>query len=363
MTSKPSLHPAWVAGGIFLLVSLWLLSGVFSAGEAKIQIGQSAVEAPRMRVRVMDSLARELTREAQVSGRTAPLREVTLRAQASGRLLEIAAQRGQRLQQGELIARLESGDRPARLAQAEAQVDKRVLEFEAAQKLHRQGVISPLELSAARSNLLQARAERDQAETALSHVELRAPFDGVLESRALEIGHYVNTGDEFGRFIQNQPFLVKAQVPEDVVVYLRQGQSARALLPDGREVDGILRYVASQADAATRTFPLELEVRGLAKPVIAGGSAVLMLPLELVRVHVVEPAALALSDAGEFGIKAVNDRGEVEFHRGEIAQAGQREIWLSGLPEQLRVITVGQGFVSQGDRVEAVISAAGEPEA
>ena len=88
---------------------------------------------------------------------------------------------------------------------------------------------------------------------------------------------------------------------------------------------------------------------------IAGGSAILMLPLEEVRVHVVDPASLALDNGEHFGIKSVDEHGRVTFHRATIKQAGKDEIWLGDLPDQLRIITVGQGFVSAGEEVEPVL--------
>lgn len=358
MSKQTSIHPGWFAGGLLLLVILWMLTGLFSSdADDSQEAADSAAGKPLTRVRVMDSQAQDLTREARVSARTAAMREVNLRAEVSGRVLDILVERGTWVETGAVIARLDKGDRPARLEQAQAQLKRRELEYRAAQNLHKKKVISDVELATARANMTAALAELQQVRTALENCDIVAPFAGVLESRAMEIGHYANVGDHFGRFIQRQPFLVKAQVPEDVVVYLYQGLSSRALLPDGREVDGQLRYVANKADENTRTFPVELEVRGLKEPVIAGASAVLMLPLELVRAHVVNASALALNDAGEFGVKAVNEQGVVEFHAGKIVQAQQGEIWLTGLPEKLRIISVGQGFVSSGDQVEAVTSA------
>ena len=359
MKLQRAIHPGWIAGGIFAVVLLWLFSGMFS-GESEDVAVKSAEPVHRLKVRARDSQAQDLTRVANVSGRTAPSRQVLLRAEVEGRLLELVAERGQLLAAGDVIARLEPSDRPAQLSRAKASMQERELQFRAAQKLRGKDLLSPVELAAAQSNLALAKADLEKAEQGVANSVIRAPFAGVLESREVELGDFVRVGDSFGRFIQRQPFLVLAQVTEDVVTFLHTGQSARALLPDGREVDGVLRYVATQANDATRTFPLELEVRGLDKPVIAGGSAVLMLPLELVRAHVLGPSALALSDEGEFGVMSVTAENRVEFHTATIAHAGNKEIWLTGLPDQLRIITVGQGFVSAGDEVNVLLEKASE---
>lgn len=352
MTSR---HPGWIAGGILLLVCIWLLSGAFGSDDAHDEQTSTQTEAPKLRVRVVESQAAERIREARVSARTAPLRAVALRAETAGRVTTIAVERGQPVQQGEVLFELETGDRAARVQRAQAQVEERKLQYQAAQRLARQNLQSPVEVASAKSNLSLAEAELLQAQEALRNTRIRAPFDGMLDSRQVEQGDYLSVGDPIGRFIQIEPFLVQAQVSEDVVVFLKPGQNARAQLPDGSEASGVLRHVAREADANTRMFPVELLVAAHHEPVIAGGSAVLMLPLERVQVHVVEPASLALDNEEHFGIKSVDEQGKVRFHRATIEQAGKDEIWLGGLPEQLRIITVGQGFVSAGEDVEAVV--------
>ncbi len=352
-----SRHPGWIAGGILLLVCVWLFSGAF--GNEDVESAQTAVsgqeEAPKLRVRVIESDAADRVREARVSARTAPLRAVDLRAETAGRITAISVERGQRVKQGDVLFELETGDRAARVTRAEALVEERKLQYQAAQRLARQNLQSPVDVAAAKSNFSLAQAELLQAQETLRNTRIRAPFDGMLDSRQVEQGDYLSVGDPIGRFIQIEPFLVHAQVSEDVVVFLEIGQSARTRLPDGSEVEGILRHVAREADANTRMFPVEMLVPAHDKAVIAGGSAVLMLPLETVRVHIVEPASLALDDDEHFGVKSVDDSGRVQFHRATIEQAGNDEIWLSDLPEHLRIITVGQGFVSAGEDVEAVV--------
>jgi multidrug efflux system membrane fusion protein len=55
---------------------------------------------------------------------------------------------------------------------------------------------------------------------------------------------------------------------------------------------------------------------------------------------------------------AVDDREEVVFYATDVVRAEADAVWLAGLPEQVRLITVGQGFVRAGDQVHAVPQAA-----
>ncbi len=63
---------------------------------------------------------------------------------------------------------------------------------------------------------------------------------------------------------------------------------------------------------------------------------------------------LALADDGTLGVKTVDDQDTVVFLPVDIARAGENDVWLTGLPETVRLITVGQGFVSDGAKVQPI---------
>jgi multidrug efflux system membrane fusion protein len=71
---------------------------------------------------------------------------------------------------------------------------------------------------------------------------------------------------------------------------------------------------------------------------------------------------LALSDEGVVGVKTVDDDNRVVFHPAEIVRADGDSLWIAGLPERVRAITVGQGFVRAGDEVRPLAESAVERE-
>ena len=64
---------------------------------------------------------------------------------------------------------------------------------------------------------------------------------------------------------------------------------------------------------------------------------------------------LSLDDAGEVGVKSVDEKGAVAFHPVSLVRTEANGVWVSGLPEHARVITRGQGFVSKGETVSDVV--------
>ena len=101
-------------------------------------------------------------------------------------------------------------------------------------------------------------------------------------------------------------------------------------------------------------FAVELEVDNKDGALRAGGTAELFIPAEVVNAHRVSPSLLTLDDAGNVGIKIINESGAVEFIAADIALSSNDGVWIAGLPNTATIITVGQGFVTSGSVVEAI---------
>lgn len=314
----------------------------------------TAAEPPRMRVQVRDSRATPVVREIVLNGRSAPARSVELRAEVTGRVVELPVERGAAVAAGDVIARLDRRDREAWLRQAEAALARAEVEFDAGQKLRKKDFMAETELAGKLAALEQARAEVEKAQLDLDHSAVKAPFAGVLDRRPIELGDLVETGDRIGTVLELDPLLVTADVAEVDVANLHVGQAGVAELVTGQRVPGRVRYIASEADAATRTFRVELELPNPGNRLPAGSSAVLRVALAPLPAHEVSSALLALDDQGTVGVKAVDDGGTVRFYPATIIRSSPDSVALAGLPDQLRLITVGQGFVRDGQSVEPV---------
>lgn len=354
-------HRSWAySAGMAALIALWLVSGQFGNTEADADdspVADVFVESPVSSVRVRTQTVEEVIRIVAVNGKTAPARVVELSAETEGRVTAIGAERGANVRQGELIVRLDERDRLARLRQAEATVRQREVEYEARKKLKSESYVSEAQLQEAVAVLEAARAELTRARLDLEYMEVRAPYDGALQARAVEVGDFVKVGDPIASFVDNRKIIVSANISEFDASYIRVGDTAEARLATGARVHGHIRYVAPVADEATRTYVVELEIDNSEGRLRAGGTAELLVPAERVSAHRVPPSLLTLDDAGNIGVKLVNEDGKVEFVVADIAMSSADSVWLAGLPATATFITVGQGFVSDGARVNAVSEA------
>lgn len=347
-----------IAGAIALALGGWLVSGQLELGEAAVGADEVAADpTPAHRVpsvRVRDATAQPVEREIVINGKTEPARAVELRAETDGRVIEVGPERGAPVETGEVLLRLDPRDREALVRQAEATLRQRELESAAARELGRKGFQAETTVAGTEAALEAARAALARAELDLEHTVVRAPFAGVLEKRPVEIGDFIDIGDPVATVIEQDPFVVTGQVPEQDVGRLAVGMPGEAQLVTGQVVEGRLRYIGSQADPATRTFKVELEVDNPDGRFAAGVSTQLRIVTEETLAHRLPASLLSLSDEGQLGVKAVDENNEVVFLPAQIVRADADAVWLGGLPERLRVITVGQGFVRAGDEVRPV---------
>ena len=351
-----------IAAGIALAISGWLASGQLDAGKAEPEPTAAAARAdvrvPTVRVR--EVVAEPVDLMIVVNSKTAPARVVTIRAETDGRVVELGPERGEAVAAGDLLVRVDARERAAMVEQAEAALRMRQIEYDAARQLGAKGFQSETKVAEAEANLEAAQAALEQARIQLDHTEIRAPFDGVLETRPVELGDFVDVGDEVATVIDQDPFLVTGQVAETKVGHLTVGMQGSATLVSGQTVEGRLRYIGSRADPATRTFTVELEVPNQSERFSAGASAELRIVYDRALAHRVPASMLALSDEGVVGVKTVDGDNQVVFHPTEIIRADGDSLWITGLPERARIITVGQGFVRAGDEVRPVAEQAVE---
>ncbi len=341
---------------IFVAVALaaWLVIGQLTVTDpASIEAAAAEKQLPSVRYR--DSAAEPYAAAITLRGKTAAARSSALKADIPGTVLEIAAQRGGHVKAGELLVRLDPRDLPEQLAAAEANLSLREREHEAATKLQASGYQSETRAAETAALLASARAELAAARAALGHTEIRAPYDGVFNDRLVELGESVAIGDPVASFLQLDPMVIVAEATEAELRHISLDSTAIGKV-DGREVQGSIRYISQQGDDAVRTYTVEFAFANPDPALPAGRTADIVVTAESQLAHKVSPAILFLSASteGDLGIKTVEADGTVGFHPANIVGSAPDGVWVSGLPESLRIITVGQGFVKPGFPVRAV---------
>lgn len=349
-TDRKSVILAIVVAFVF---AGWMLSGVLgnSAPAGNGSETDASDQADTMRVSVVDSLATTTTRTISAAAHTHANRGIELRAETTGRVVAIGAERGEIIGAGDNVIRIDLRDRPAQLAETEALIRQRTLEFEAAEKLHGEQFMSPAELAAREAALVSARTARERIQIDIDRTEITAPFDAVVYDRVVEIGDYLAPGDVVAQLIDTDPLIVVADINEREIATIRTGQTGTAHLQGGKSIEGRIRYIAPAASESTRSFQVEMEIPNPDNTLLVGTSARIELAGEQISAHAISPGLLTLADDGTVGVKIVDSDDKVRFVPVEIADSTASAALVTGLPQSARIITVGQGFVDEGQLV------------
>lgn len=346
-------HPWVIALAIAVAVTVWMASGQGNGEHAKVDSMQAKPvdREQEVRVTVHTQRATEVERFVRINGRTAPSREARMSAETAGSVVAVLVERGVFVKAGTPLIRLDMRDRDLRVTQARALLTQREIEFSARQSLQGEGYVSQTQMAETQAALEAARADLRNVTLDLENRDIRAPFDGAIQQRELEVGDYVKIGDPALTFVDDSILVVKASISESEGRFLDKISTGTARLITGQEVEGKLRYLAPVADASTRTFRLELELDNQDRTIPAGVTAELTLPVGKVMAHLISPALLTLDDQGQVGVKIVDSENIVHFVQADIARTEPDGIWLAGLPEVTSFITIGQGFVNDGQKV------------
>ena len=341
-----------IALGIALAMGAWLLSGelvsnTLIASEAK----KSPVEKTIPTVRGIESLAMQRQNVLAVRGQTRANRSVQVRAEVAGKIVSLPAVKGTQVKAGDLLCQIAVDTRQSELDEARAQLKSAQLEYDGVLDIKRRGLQSEINVAKASASLESARARAKQGELALLKTRMTAPFAGVIESQPVEIGDYLSPGQVCVTLMEIDPMLVIGQVSEKNIGQVALKDEVRVSLITGEQFTGTISFISRVPDASTRTYPIEVTVSEPAGQMRAGMTADMLVPVGIELAHLISPASLVLNDEGNIGVRIVDDSDMVRFAEVKVISEEADGVWVKGLPVRIRLITVGQEEVFDGQVV------------
>lgn len=236
---------------------------VASPSPRQLPAGAATVRARRVEVPVVET----------ATGTVEAVHEIALASRILATVLEINAVAGQRVAAGDVVARLDDRDLQARrgqaeaaLAAAESRLAKAKLDEERARTLRADGVISQEELDRATMALETARAELDrahqaldEAKTVLDWTEIRAPVDGIVVEKYVEVGDTVRPGQVIATLYDPTRMQLVARVREALAQELVVGGEVAVTLDAlGKTCSGSVSEVVPSSDPKSRTFTVKV---------------------------------------------------------------------------------------------------------
>ena len=347
-----------IAGGLLLIGAAWFAYN--SAGEPEpLTVSTPATVKAAAQKNMPSVQVRRITASLhpdvmELYGQSRANREVALKAETSGLVSEIFITEGARVTKGQTLCRQDLNARQAQVDQAQANMRAIETDLNAARTLAEKGFQSSTRVTAFEAQLDGARAALKQAEIEADNINIRAPFSGIWERQDAQIGDYLSPGMSCGLLVDLSPLKVDAQLTETQIGRIAKGSAAGVRLATGEVLDGKVAFIESKADPATRTFRTEIQVPNSDYALKAGVTATVRLISGETLAQQVPANVLALDDTGNVGLRYVDQLDIVRFARVKTIDENADGIWVTGLPEETRVIVEGQDFVTVGMEVEAI---------
>ncbi|MGE3247592.1 MAG: efflux RND transporter periplasmic adaptor subunit [Beijerinckiaceae bacterium] len=369
------------------------------AADAAVQATDTA-KVPAPRVTVVAAAQRLVVETVTATGTLVPREEVLVGPEIEGlRIVEILADEGDKVEQGQVLVRLSRETLDAQIAQSDAalsradaaiaQAKSQIAAAQAnakltaadlgrAQQLIRRGVstqaILDQKTSAARTATAQAQVAKDALRAAeadrkslqaqrrelmirVKRTEIRAPAAGLISKRSAKLGAVATAaGESLFRIIKDGKIELDAEVPEQRLLSLKPGQSAKVILANDAEIDGEVRLVSPQVDATSRLGHARIALK---ENSIARTGAFARAVVTIRRsTSVTVPASAVLYE---------NNEARVQIVEGDVVRARRVELGLvsgefaeivNGVKEGESLVLRAGAFLRDGDAITPVMQKA-----
>ena len=330
-------------------------------------------------VLVQKSNEQEVTNGILLRGQTEAFKSVQVKAETSGSVISQPIRKGTFVKNGELLCELEVGTKSDVLSEAkvalalsldelDASIHQHELRVQAAERqksLLKRGVgteaaVEAAELSASsaetqslskRQAVANVEARINRATTELNNTKIIAPFDGLLESDTAEYGDFMQTGAPCGTLLALNPIKLIGYATETQVSKIEVNTTAGARLISGDTVSGTVSFISRSADPTTRTFLVETTVPNENYEIREGSTADIYISLAGAKGHLLPQSSLTLNSSGVLGVRIALD-DKAKFIPINIIRDAEEGVWVTGLPNSVDVIIVGQEYVTDNSNIK-----------
>lgn len=354
-------------------VAIWAMNHDSGDGSETAAPLESDSAKPALTVTMIRPQLADWPNVLTANGNITAWQEAVISTEVSNlRLTEVRVNVGDRVQQGQVLARIADAtivaalmESKAAVAEAEAMLVEAKSNGERGRQLQATGFISAQQLNryvaaeqTAQAQLQAARARMQAEQLRLEQTTVRAPDAGVISARTATLGSLAQPGQELFRLIRGGRLEWRAEVSASDLVKLKPGVLATLTTPNGVRVEGRVRMVAPTVDPQTLNGLVYVDLPVTAADALRAGNFARG-EFELGRTHSMSlpQSAVLLRDgfAYVFRLEGQDKVAQIKVETGR-RRGDQVEI-VGGIAPETRVVASGAGFLSDGDTVRVVDAA------
>jgi HlyD family secretion protein len=364
---------AWSVGGLLIAVVVGLIAWrVTHALTAKPEAVVSAIPT----VSVTEVGVSAVPSTVSIIGTIAARYDMPIGVEGDGgRVTAVYVEAGDHVKQGQVLAHLNNSvlepqvtNLEAALDQARAEADLAQAEYQRAQAVGSSGALSAEETQrrkssavTAASHVKVAAAQLEEAKARLARADVRAPAEGIILTRSVEVGQTAMAGGEaLFRLSKDGETELRGQVAEQDLPLLKVGQTVDVRLTGTSKIyQGRIRLLGAVIDPATRlgTAKVALTPDPNLRPGAFARAEVTVSNAE----RAVLPQTAVLSDDKGSYVLVVNTQGKVERKSVRVTGMVPSGVTIAeGISPKDQVVTSAGAFLQEGETVKPVLIAAGK---
>ena len=199
---------------------------------------------------------------AEVQGNVATDENIIIYPEYSGILKNVYVSEGDRVNKGQVLAKIDDGGLSSQVAQAQAQATLAKTTYERQKRLWEQNIGSEIQFLEAKTNFEATQEAAQQLKSQLAKTTVIAPFSGVIDNVISNQGEVVSPGQsQLFRIINLNNMYVEAAVPENYLSKIKKGTSVKVMINSvNKEYDGKVTDVGSNINANNRTFRVKIAI-------------------------------------------------------------------------------------------------------
>jgi len=402
----------FIATFILLLVVGWIGSGQFTNVNAQDEdpikdksdntsTQEVKIEDNGKKVEIKEFTFSQIDQSIELQGQTTHNKKIDVKSETTGNITKITFNRGDKVSLGDELIKISIENRKELLNSAKKDLERLSNEFElneknkinklsqnkeliklyeiefaSAKQLIDKGLSSKSKLSLASFNLANARSDkvdiiinfesqRSSIEAQIANVKsqlknieldientsINSPFSGIISDKMIEESEYIIPGNPLFTIIDLNPIKIQGYLSEFDVNKVNLGTKALIENTNGVKKDGKISFISPSAETSTRTFEITIEADNSDLSFKSGITTKITIAGSELKAHKIPPSILTLHDDGTIGVKAVNEENIVILYPTTSVKDTIDGIWVSGLPDTVKLIVTGQEYVSVGESI------------
>ena len=298
-----------------------------------------------------------ITRIIRASGVSKAKFEMTVSAKADGQIISIDAVEGKNVAAGDVLILLDKGTLAEQINAAKANLEVAKRRREVTERLAKENFSAPLEQAERAAAYATAKVNLRKLEEQLSDTVIVAPVSGLLETLHVEKGERVRRDTATATILGLDVLSAVVAVPQNEVSRIKLASKVKVQIAGNGSRHGTVSKIASKSNPATRTFDVTIDLPNQDRKLRAGMSVEATIDAGSLQAFAMSPAHLSVAENGILTAKIAVD-GKAVVLPVEVIRAGAETVFVSGLPDDAILLTVGQGFVEDGGAVNYKLTSA-----